>query len=370
MRNLTPPALLRGALAVLVLAAAASAQGLVDARTALSSFPDSQAVLFVNARRITTHALPRLLPKAEYDKMLAQSRQIGFDLRDIDYVAVGARFADPAQPSGIPEVLLVVRGNFSPDALIALARVAASTQNLTPSEEVYQGRTIQVFDLTRLGQGSSAPDGDAPKPPSLPFKEVAAAALDANTLVIGVPAYVRAAVDASGGQGRLSPSLVELAARDPHTLWSLTAELPPNLAQYAQGMGVPKNEEAERILGWLRQVSFSNGMDALNFTVHAAVLTDSPDHANAISGFVKMGVTALETAARNEIQKKRRKPAEARQAQIALRAIRTFTNQTDGGTVMLGASFSQKAVAEVVRQEFIKKPAPPARSRRRATRRR
>jgi hypothetical protein len=373
MRTMTPSALLmRAALAVLALAAAASAQGPVDARSALSAFPDSQAVLFVNARRITSEALPRLLPKAEYDKMLAQARQVGFDVRDIDYIAVGARFADPAQPSGIPEVLLVVRGQFSADALLALARVAASTQSLTPNEESYGGKTLQVFDLTRLGQPSGGDgEGQAPKPPPLPFKEIAATALDANTLVIGVPAYVRAAVDASGGQGRLKSSLVELASRDPHTLWSLTAELPPNLAQYAQQMGLPKNEEAERILGWLRQVSFSNGMDALNFTVRAAVLADSPEHANAISGLIGMGVTALQTSAENDIEKKRAKPAEARQAQIALRAIRTITNQTEGSAVMIGGSFPQAALAEVVRKEFIKKPAAPVRKpRRRAARRR
>ena len=375
MRSITPAALVRATLAVLTLTAAASAQGLVDARTALSSFPDSQAVLFVNARRITGQALPRLLPKAEYDKLLTQSRQVGFDIRDIDYVAVGARFADPAQPAGIPEVLLVVRGKFSADALLTLARVAASTQNLTPTEEMYVNKPIQVFDLTRLGRtggGQEGGDGTAPpKPPPLPYKEIAATALDANTLVIGVPSYVRAAVDASGGRGRLKSSLVELAARDPHTLWSLTADLPPNLAQYAQRMGVPRNEEAERIIGWLRQVSFSNGMDALNFTLRAAVLTDSPEHASAISGLVRMGLTALETSAQQDIEKKRNKPRESRQAQIALRAIRTITNQTDGSAVLLGASFPQASVAEIVQKEFVKKPATTARRpRRRAPRRR
>jgi hypothetical protein len=371
MRSITPSALVRAALAVLALTAAASAQGLVDARTALSSFPDSQAVLFVNARRITDEALPRLLPKAEYDKLIEQSRQVGFDVRDVDYIAVGARFADPAQPAGIPEVLVVLHGKFSSDALLTLARFAASTQNLTPTEENYQGKPIQVFDLTSLGQSGGGQEGAAPRKSPLPFKELAAAALDANTLVVGVPAYVRAAVDASGGQGRLKSSLVELAARDPHTLWSLTAELPPNLAQYAQRFGMPKNEEAERIIGWLRQVNFSNGMDALNFTLRAAVLTDSPEHANAISGLVKMGLTALETSARQDIEKKRSKPAESRQAQIALRAIRSSTNQTDGSTVLLGVSFPQTAVAEIVQKEFVKKPATtPRRPRRRASRRR
>ena len=370
MKSITLPALLRAALAVLTLTVAASAQRLVDARDALSSFPDSQAVLFVNARRITTQALPRLLPKVEYDKLITQSRQMGFDVRDIDYVALGARFTDPSQPSGIPEVLLVVHGQFSSDALLELARAAAPTLNLSPNEEVYQGKTMQVFDLTRLTPPPAAGDTAPPQPPSLPFKEIAAVALDANTLVVGVPGYVRAAVDASVGQGRLKPSLLELAAGDPHTLWSLTADLPPNLTEYLQRMGMPKNEEVERIAGWLRQVSYSNGMDALNFTMRAAILTDNPEHASAISGLVRMWMTAFETTAQQEVAKKRRKPAEAREAQILLRAIRSHTNETEGSTVILGTSLPQTALAEIVRKGLAKKPPVPTRPRRRATRRR
>jgi hypothetical protein len=190
-----------------------------------------------------------------------------------------------------------------------------------------------------------------------------------------VPAYVRAAVDAAGGQGQLRGSLVDLAARDPHSLWSLTAELPADTAQYVQKIGLPANiqSEATRILGWLKQVSFSNGMDAQNFTARAAVLADSPEHANAISGFVRMGLTAAESAAQRDIELKRQKPAESRQARIALNAIRTFQNQTDGSTVMLGAAIPQAEVAEIVQKEFVKKPAAkPATKRaprRRATRR-
>lgn len=359
MRNLTPPALLRAALAVLALSAAASAQGLVDARAALTGFPESQAVLFVNARRITTEALPRLLPKADYDKLIAQSRQVGFDVRDVDYLAAGIRFADPSQPAGIPEVLLVARGRFSAHALLTLARGLAGTQKVQPREENYSGRTLFIFELpsTPPAVGEGAGEGGAVKFQPMLFKEVAAVAFDDNTLMVGVPAYVRAAVDAAGGQGRLKTTLVDLAARDPQALWSLTAELPENLPQYAQKMGLPQNEEVNRVLGWLKQVSLSNGMDALNVTLRAAVLTDNPEHASALSGLARMGLTALESAAENEIAKKRAKPAEARQAQIALQAIRGFVNETDGSTVVLGASMPRAALAEIIQKEFVKKPA-------------
>ena len=379
MRKLTAPALLRATLAIVALAAAASAQVPGDARGALANFPDSQAVLHVDARRIMSDALPGLLPKAEYDKLIAESRKVGFDVREVHSLTAGIRFAEGAQPGAFPEVLLVMRGDFSADALLALARLAVGTQNIPVSEETYAGRTIQVFDISAVGRGGAsaappadgaAPTAEAAKPRPLPFKEVAAAALDAHTLAVGVPGYVRAAVDAANGQGRLRASLVDLAARDPQALWSLTAELPENMSEHIQRLGLPRNEELNRVVGWLRQVSFSNGLDALNLTMRAAVLADSPDHANALSGLVRMGLTAAESAAQRDIERKRAKPAESRQSRMALQAIRTFVNRTEGNTVVLGVSIPRAALAEFIRQEFARKPAPRARGRRPARRRR
>lgn len=376
MSKLTAAPLLRAALVVFALAAAASAQVPGDARGALAKFPESQAVFHVNARRILNDALPRLLPKADYDKMIAQSRQVGFDIRELHSLTAGFRFAEGAPAGALPEVLIVLRGDFSADALLTLARVAAGTQNISVREENYVGKPIQVFDVVSRGQGGegAAPGGEGAKPPSFPFKEVAAVSLDAHTLVVGVPGYVRAAVDASNGQGVLKSSLVDLAARDPQALWSLTAELPENLLEYAQKLKLPPNEELNRVLGWLRQISLSNGMDALNFTFRAAVLTDSPDHANALSGLVRMGLTAAESAAQRDIERKRLKPRESWQSRAALKAMRTFVNRVEGQTLVLGASFLQSDIAQFVRTELIKKPAPktsaPPKGRRRAARRR
>lgn len=388
MSKLTAVSLLRAALFVLALAAGASAQAPGDVRAALTDFPESQAVLHVNARRIMGEALPRLLPKADYDKMIAESRKVGFDVREVHSLTAGIRFAEGAPAGSLPEVLVVLRGAFSADALVMLARVGAGTQNFPVREETYAGKQIQVFDLPSLGRsdegvadggqgsgtGEGAGGGGGLRAIPLRFKEVATVALDAHTLAVGMPGYVRAAVDASNGQGRLSPSLVDLAARDPQALWSLTAALPENLPEYAQKLKLPPNEELNRVLGWLRQVSLSNGMDALNFTFRAAVLTDSPDHANALSGLVRMGLTAAESAAQRDIERKRQKPRESWQSQAALKSIRTFVNRVEGQTLVLGVSFRQADLARFVRTELIKKPAPKATPRtkgaRRAARRR
>src|ERR1044072_4971350 len=117
---------------VLLLALARSAAAQTDSRRALSTLPDSQAVLYVNAQRIIHDVLPRLMPPAEYAKMLAEAQKVGCDARGIDYAAVGARFADPAPANYLPDFVVVIHGNFNADTLLALGRVAAGAQNMTP----------------------------------------------------------------------------------------------------------------------------------------------------------------------------------------------------------------------------------------------
>ncbi|HLM58368.1 MAG TPA: hypothetical protein VK422_19850, partial [Pyrinomonadaceae bacterium] len=240
MRRTTPTKLF-GSLALLLVAlpCLVSAQGLVDARSALTSFPESQAVLFVNVRRIIHEALPRTMPPAEYDKLLAEPQKVGFDIRSLDYAVAGIRFADPAKPAGLPEVIVVIKGSFNADTLLALGRVALGTQKeVKTRRETYGSKTIEIIDTSFIsGPPKPSADGSTPPPKPSPYPEVAIMALDANTLVAGVPAYVRSFVDSAGGQGRLKASTVELAAKDPNSLWSLTADIPASLPEYVKGLG-------------------------------------------------------------------------------------------------------------------------------------
>lgn len=362
MSKPTPVRLLLPLALLFALAQAAAAQVAVDTRRALSSLPDSQAVLFVNARRIVNEVLPRLMPAAEYQKMLTQAQQVGFDARGIEYIAVGARLADPPPANNLPEFVVVVRGNFNADTMLALGRVAAGSQNVRPRSETYGSKTIEIIDMQSLG-GASPADGAVgeagakPKPTPMPYPEIAVMALDAQTLVAGVPSYVRAMVDAAGGKGGLRSSMVDLGAREPQALWSLTVELPPNLADYLHKAGAPANAEADQMIGWVRQVSLAQGMDALNYSLSAAVQTDAPEHASAFSGLVRMGMLAAQTALNAEAAKQTPKHKDYKKTRAALDTIKTFVNRTEGNTLILSASVPQAAVADLIKQEMAK-PAP------------
>src|SRR2546423_4280733 len=247
MRKLSPLKILSALALLLALASNAAAQTAVDARRALASFPDSQAVLFINAHRIVNEMLPRVMPAVEYQEMLAQAQKVGFDARGLEYVAVGARFAEPAPPSGLPEFVVIVHGNFNADSMLTLARVGLESEKVTRRQETYGTKTLEIIDTANVGkmmEGNTEGKPEEQSKPS-PYPEIAATAFDANTIIVGVPAYVKAAIDAAGGQGRLKSSTLELASHDPQTLWSLTAEIPPTLSDTIHKFGMPPNSEVD-----------------------------------------------------------------------------------------------------------------------------
>jgi hypothetical protein len=355
MSKLKPARLLLPLALTFALAQAAAAQ--TNVRQAVAGLPDSQAVLYVNAHRIIHDVLPRVMPPKDYAEMLSKAQQFGFDARGIDYVAVGARLADPPPANNLPEFVVVIRGTFNADALLALGRVAAGAQNITPRSETYGSKTLEIIDLESLnkkpeGSGGADGQGEAKPPKPMPYPEVAVMALDANTLVAGVPAYVRALVDAAGGRGALKPSMADRAAHDPRALWSLTVELPPNTVDYLHRAGVPANAQSDEMIGWVRQVSLAHGMDALNYTMSASVLTDKPEHASAFSGLIRMGLLAAQTALSSEAAKLKPPDKKYAQARAALDAIKSFVNRTEGDTLMLSLSVPQKVVHDLARSEM------------------
>lgn len=374
MRKLNPARLLLPLALLYALASAASAQTPVDARGALSTFPDSQAVLFVDAHRIVNDILPRVMPPAEYRKLLTDAKKVGLDVRGLQFAAVGVRFKDDAPAGTPPEFVLVVKGNFNADSMLALGKIMLAAQNVQSREETYGGKSIEIINTDAIaksvdkGKGSGA-DGEGSKPKPLPYPEVAVVALDSSTLVVGVPAFVHSAIDAAGGQGVLKPTLLELAAQDPNAIWSLTAELPPNLAEMAHGYGMPVNAQFDEMIGWVKQLNVSQGMTALDFTLGVAVTTDQPEHASALSGLISMGQAAAENMLREAASKTKGK--DAARVSEGLAMLSSAVNRTEGNTLFLRISVPQQTVFDMIKEERLKearKPVP--RTTRRRLRRR
>jgi hypothetical protein len=166
--------------------------------------PASDAVLTLDVRALFAEVIPRALASdkarlaqvnADVDEFKART---GIDAREFDALAVGARIVPlPSGAVKIDHVTAVARGRFRAEALISAARAAAKGGL---AEQTHGGKTVYVatvndqlklFGLARMR-----------------VRELAFAVLDANTLALGEPEDVRAAIDAQAGRGRADMSLL------------------------------------------------------------------------------------------------------------------------------------------------------------------
>lgn len=380
MKMKIPATLLLAVMTLLLLAQTGAAQQGIseaqEARQALSSFPDAQILWYMNARRITNDALPRVVPpevlKAAFDDI---KKKAGFDLTSIHYVILGARFREDAAATTPPDVVMIVKGDFSADALLSVMKLAGQGMY---REETYGTRTLNLFDFNKNKQpevnktiGQSAPP-DTPQdsssspqtpPPGMPFAvpQVAVTALDANTLLFGMTPYVKAAIDArEGGQGTLRPEFLDLATRQPGILVSLVGEIPASVAKYLQMTGMHKNDEMTKLAMSIKRVQSALTMNATDFGLHAVVGTDTAEHARALSGMISMGLNIL----KGELERHMREDAQANRTKdlpvnrAVLTAVNMLTNTTRENEIQLGTSVPQATVAALVRSQ--NKPRTPA----------
>lgn len=357
--------------ALFMVTSAAATVRAQDARSALANFPESQAVLYVNARRLINEAAPSVVPPDVLNKALNDARQF-IDLNGLDYVIAGARLRGEVSMTNPPEVLIIVRGSFSAEGLLSAARMAGQGMY---AQETHGGKTVNVFTLNKPAPADGA-SGDQPSK-KFPIDQIAAVALDANTLAIGIPAYLRDAIDASaGGQGaRLKPELIDLAVRDENTLMSIVTEMPPQASQHLRKFGMPPNAEMEGMIDAVRQIQLSVNMRPGIFGVQSIMRMDSAEKAAALSGLVSMGANF----AKGEMAKDMQKKAGGAKDDMSslMRVFETLTNTTRDNEVALGVTFQQAGLAEVIKRQMMPKKkqdtatsAAPAAKKRTAVRRR
>jgi hypothetical protein len=166
--------------------------------------PASDAFLTLDVRTLFAEVIPRAFAAdkarlaqvgADVDEFKART---GIDAREFDTLAVGARIVPlPSGATKIDRVTAVARGRFRPDALIASARAAAKGGL---AEQAYGGKTVYVSTINdRIKLFGLA---------KMHVRELAFAVLDQNTLALGEPEDVRAAIDAQAGRGRADMSLL------------------------------------------------------------------------------------------------------------------------------------------------------------------
>lgn len=255
-------------------AAVAKALPMAQISTPLNLLPPSDFVAFVNVRRLLNEAAPKVFAdnpaklaefNADIDKFKTQT---GIDARSFELIALGMRYQHPTPNITTTDMVVIARGAFNSGALLAAARLATQGKY---QEEKYNGATVYIFKIQ-----------DQVKMLGL-FKmrvsEVAATALDANTLAIGEPQSVRATLDANKAPSRVNSELIQLAMHAPNALMGFSANVPTSLTATAD-FG---NAEISKIIGSIRQAYGAVNATANGFDLMTVARTEKPDQAQALS---------------------------------------------------------------------------------------
>ncbi|MDQ1593390.1 MAG: hypothetical protein QOG71_4017 [Pyrinomonadaceae bacterium] len=348
MKVATPARFVLPLVAFMLLAVPAAVVRAQDARSALTNFPESQAVLYINARRLINEAAPTVVPPEVLNKALADAKQF-VDLNGLEYVIAGARLKGDMSVKEIPEFLLIVRGNFNADALLSGARMMGQEMY---TQETVGTKTVNVFTFNKPAPADGSGGNNSGKG-KFPIDQIAAVALDANTIAVGIPAYLRDAIEEGGARPRLKPELIDLALRDANTLVSLVADIPPGMSKHIRALGAPPNAEMESMVDALRQVQLAVTMQPSTFGLQSIMRMDSSEKAMTLSGLVNMGLGFAKGEITKELQKSSASDREDKAA--LLRVLETFTNASRGSEVELGLTFQQAGLAEVIKRQMTPK---------------
>lgn len=298
------------------------------APTVLNQLPESDAVIFVDVRRLLNEVIPGVY--AGNPTKLAQANsqmdrfksQTGIDARAFDRLAVGMRYTYPSPGITKVESVAIARGTFNSSAFASAGRAAASGKF---QEQKYKGLTIYVFTLAEQVRLFGVYN--------LRINDLAVSALDANTLALGSPATVRAAIDARVGR-RVSNELIALAMKDPTALIGFGGNVAPAVWQNLGTDMFAKDISA------IRQSYGSLAIKGSSFSVFLAARTSTPAQARSLNDTVS-GLTQLAPMFIGRMAEGRRKLAQS--------ALDNLKISVQGSELRITTEVSQPDVAAVLR---------------------
>lgn len=304
--------------------------------------PPSDVVAFINIKAVLNDAMPKVLAdnpaklaeiNAQIDKIKTQT---GIDVRSFENIAVGMRYQHPSANVTTADTVVIAHGTFSAGALIAAGRIAATGKY---REEKYQGATVYIFNLNNQMNVEGLFN--------MKIKELAVTSPDANTLVMGELAAVRATIDANK-TGHVNSDLVQLAMRAPDAVLGFSANVPQSLTSSAD-FG---NPEITKIVNSIRQCYGALSTTVNGFGVLIAARTETADQARVLSDTL----TALKQFGAMVIPQL---PPET--GKIAQNALDSLKIGSTGNEASLNLEVSQADITTLMRTLQTKQKPPAAR---------
>jgi hypothetical protein len=327
--------------------------------SALATLPEADTLIYVNPQRIINEALPKFMSEADLAGMRSAFDMVkanaGLDPARVEYVVIAARFRKPGGDLSFkpPEFMSVSGGDFNAESLITLVRLASGGRL---RDETYNGKQISLLTIDPIVKESE-------KNPILKsFSEIAIAAIAPNMIAAGSPGYIRSAIDAVGGTGRINANSLNALLRDPNALVSAAGSPWSSFSKSFGLQGTETNERAARCETRLGDFYVGLTMDATNFLVRGFINADNPDTAkimnNLIAGVMNQASSHMDPA-----------------MQSTLKAIRFTAEEND---VVIRADIPQQTLVDFMKKQMAPKkeepsvsaPAPSAPVKKKTTRRR
>lgn len=300
-------------LSVLVLNTAAStladtkARKAADTAAIVAMLPASDGVVVFDIKRFLDSALPQLLSGnqpmlAEVTKAIDEAKEkTGIDVRQFETLAAGV-VAKPTGPKKYDiDSVLIARGQVSSGAVLAAAKLAAKGKY---REEKIGERTVFIFEARDVAavhapQGTSATGGMIKKALGALSKEMAAVALDANTLAFGDVDKVK---ETAAGTSKVDKELTSLLNKTAAPVATFAARVPEGMSAF-----LPlDNDELGKNIDSIRLMYGSMDVSAAGTNLNATARTLKAEHAvslkDTLDGLQMLGKMFLGSSKRADQQ--------------------------------------------------------------------
>ena len=302
----------------------------------LSNLPEADTIIYINPQRILNEVVPKFMPAKDVEGMRKAfedaRKSAGVDPTKVDYIVIAVRFRKPTgdlnfQP---PEFLAVASGDFSADSLLVLARMASQGKL---RDEKYGTKTLGLMTIDPVVKMAEQ------NPFLKSFTEVGIVSLTANTIAVGTPNYLRAAIDAGDGKDRISADALNSLVRDPNALISVAGAPWQSFAKSFGMMGTETTARTPRCESKLGDFYVALTMDATNFMLRGVSNADNPDTAKIISRLYS-GLLGYATQSIPD--------------PTAQSLLKNIAITAEGDEVLLRADVPQQMIVDLIQQQMNK----------------
>jgi len=300
----------------------------------LANLPEADLLIYINPQRILNEAVPKFLPEKDIEGMRKgfedMKKTAGVDPTKLDYLVIAVRFRKPTADLNFqaPEFMVVSSGDFGAEALMTLAHTASQGKL---RDESYGGKTMGLMTIEPMVK-------EAEKNPFLKsFTEFGVVALNANTIATGTPGYLRAAIDAGDGKGRISTQALAFLVRDPNALISMAGSPWGSFAKSFGMMGTETTPRTPRCETRIGDFYAALTMDATNFSYRGVSNADNPDtariFANLYAGLLQYAIKSIPDPTAQTI-------------------LKGFAITAEGDEVLVRADFPQQMILDLIKQRM------------------